>query len=169
MAALEKSLDRPTWVIHLTKRTGPLSSSRETWVGKADNREAANAAALAWVEDAAFYVSYADGPFVPLRERDRLRAESERLASVLRGLSVTPCREWQDETNDRCNVPAEFVLWGKLFPKEALGPRCYDHAAMHAGHRALGDPAWAILDLRPALRLLIDLAPASDDQQEPTT
>jgi hypothetical protein len=52
----------------------------------------------------------------------------------------------------RCNEQAEFLLWGKLFPPEALGPRCYEHAAKHAGHRALGDPAWAIFDLRGLTR-----------------
>ena len=38
---------------------------------------------------------------------------------------------------DRCQKRAEFILWGKLLP-EALGPRCYDCAAKHVGHRALG-------------------------------
>lgn len=42
-----------------------------------------------------------------------------------------------------------LALWGKLFPPLALGPRCYDHAAEHAGHSALGDPSYAIMDLRP--------------------
>ena len=49
-------------------------------------------------------------------------------------------QEWCREdlpNGERCNKPAEFILWGKLFPKEGLGPRCYDHAAKHAGHRAL--------------------------------
>lgn len=40
-------------------------------------------------------------------------------------------------TFDKCWAPAEYVLWGKLLPPEALGPRCYDHAAKHVGHRAL--------------------------------
>jgi hypothetical protein len=61
------------------------------------------------------------------------------------------CHEWVDDKNDRCNAPAEFLLWGKLFPPEGLGPRCYDHAAKHAGHQALSDrqlEQTAILDLR---------------------
>lgn len=59
------------------------------------------------------------------------------------------CREELGEpTFTKCGAPAEFLLWGKLFPPEALGPRCYDHAAKHAGHSALGNPQWAILDLR---------------------
>lgn len=69
----------------------------------------------------------------------------------------TFCREeiWRDNAGDfRCGEPAEFVLWGKLLPPESLGPRCYGHAAKHVGHGALGDPAWAILDLRPILKAL---------------
>jgi hypothetical protein len=56
------------------------------------------------------------------------------------------CRE-EDEEGNRCGAPAEFILWGKLFKPEALGPRCYDHAAKHASHRALGPrevKQWAI-------------------------
>lgn len=50
---------------------------------------------------------------------------------------------------DRCQERAEFILWGKLLPPEALGPRCYNHAARHVGHRALSrDSGWAIFDLR---------------------
>ena len=55
------------------------------------------------------------------------------------------CREWVG--NDRCNEPAEYVLWGKLIDPEGLGPRCYDHAADYVGHSALGDPTWALIDL----------------------
>jgi hypothetical protein len=64
---------------------------------------------------------------------------------------LTCCREWPRD-GDRCTRPAEFILWGKLLPPESLGPRCYKHAAKHVGHRALGDPTWAIADLRPLLR-----------------
>jgi hypothetical protein len=83
----------------------------------------------------------------------RLRVENERLREALRPFAQMHCREWIGEDKfNHCNAPAEFVLWGKLFPADALGPRCYDHAAAHAGHRALGDPSWAIIDLRPARR-----------------
>ncbi len=71
---------------------------------------------------------------------------------LLRGLAVTTCREWVE--NDRCNAPAEFVLWGKLIDPEGLGPRCYDHAAKWVDHRGLGDPSYAIIDLRPARAFL---------------
>lgn len=60
------------------------------------------------------------------------------------------CREWVEAKTNCCFERAEFLLWGKLFPPEALGPRCYEHAAKHAGHEALGYrlDQYAILDLR---------------------
>lgn len=75
------------------------------------------------------------------------------------------CREWVEDKCDRCNEPAEFVLWGKLLEPEALGPRCYDHAAKHVGHDMLSrrlrrDGSYtlkleaAIMDLRPLQRAL---------------
>lgn len=66
---------------------------------------------------------------------------------------LTCCRE-VDEDGERCAAPAEFILWGKLIPADGLGPRCYDHAAKHVGAYALGDPSWAIADLRPLTRQL---------------
>jgi hypothetical protein len=51
---------------------------------------------------------------------------------------VGGCREWPVDEMDACGKPAEFVLWGKLIPPEGLGPRCYDCAAKHVGHNALG-------------------------------
>ena len=62
------------------------------------------------------------------------------------------CRELRDDLT-RCPNPAEFLIWGKLFPPEALGPRCYDCAAKHVGHRNLGDRQVAIFDLRRLARL----------------
>lgn len=53
-----------------------------------------------------------------------------------------------------CTFQAEFILWGKLIPPEHLGPRCYDHASLAVGHSALGDPSWAIYDLRPTLEAI---------------
>lgn len=47
------------------------------------------------------------------------------------------CREWLPEKNDCCWEPAEYVLWGKLFPPEGQGPRCYDHAAKYVDHYGL--------------------------------
>lgn len=61
-------------------------------------------------------------------------------------------REWCREDladGERCHAPADFFLWGKMFPAEALGPRCYDHAVEHTHHSM---PArcdqWAVFDLR---------------------
>jgi hypothetical protein len=75
-------------------------------------------------------------------------AREYRIAKTLEAIrrNVGSCREWIADSN-RCGARAEYVLWGKLFDPDALGPRCYDHAAMHAGHRALGDPSYAIIDL----------------------
>lgn len=61
--------------------------------------------------------------------------------------NIGPCREWIAEKHNRCNEPAEYVLWGKLIPAEGLGPRCYDCAAKHVGHSWLGDRAHASIDL----------------------
>ena len=59
------------------------------------------------------------------------------------------CREWLSEEHNRCNAPAEFILWGKLINPEGLGPRCYDHAAEHVGHHALSpNSGYAVFDLR---------------------
>jgi len=75
-------------------------------------------------------------------------------------------------THDKCWKPADFVLWGKLFKPEALGPRCYDHAAKHAGHGMLarrlhGSDGFqleaAILDLRP-LRAALHLDNESEER-----
>ena len=62
-------------------------------------------------------------------ERDKLRAQRDAVIDLCR----EPCREWIEEKADRCKVVSEFILWGKLFPSEALGPRCYEHASQHLG------------------------------------
>ena len=59
------------------------------------------------------------------------------------------CRECRDEGKE-IPVPATVIIWGKLFPPEALGPKCDNHAAIHIG----GDyysprlANWAVFDLR---------------------
>jgi hypothetical protein len=63
-----------------------------------------------------------------------------------------PCREWVAEKHDRCNERSDVILWGKLFPADALGPRCLDHAAAHIGWRSLAADQieqHAVFDLRP--------------------
>lgn len=64
------------------------------------------------------------------------------------------CREWVEKKWDRCNEPAVAILWGKLFPKDALGPRCEEHTVNHCSGRdlyeVLDSPyGWAVYDLRP--------------------
>jgi hypothetical protein len=71
---------------------------------------------------------------------------------------VGGCREWVEGKADNCWAPAEYVLWGKLIPPEGLGPRCYDHAALHVGHDALRPRSMY------ALIHLLDLARALDEQ-----
>lgn len=68
-----------------------------------------------------------------------MEAAEARIALNLTALQkhVGGCREWLPEKADNCWEPAEYVLWGKLISREALGPRCYDHAAEHVGHNAL--------------------------------
>ena len=64
------------------------------------------------------------------------------------------CREWVDEIANKCNRPAVVILWGKLFPAEALGPRCPEHAEKHLGRYYVDAirEHWAIFDLRNLTR-----------------
>jgi hypothetical protein len=80
------------------------------------------------------------------------------LREAAEALAQETCREWLDDKCDRCNEPAEFILWGKLIQPEGLGPRCYDHAAKWVGHSYLSRKLAgsnnlkleaAIIDLRP--------------------
>lgn len=56
----------------------------------------------------------------------------------------TTCRRdlGEEHNHQRCGKPAQYIVWGKLFPKEALGPRCYECAAEQVGHHGLvpGNP-----------------------------
>jgi hypothetical protein len=54
------------------------------------------------------------------------------------------CRACRD--NDRTTV-AEFIIWGKLFPPQALGPRCWNHAAPWFDISRIEQ--YAVYDLRP--------------------
>lgn len=61
------------------------------------------------------------------------------------------CRECRDEAAWLApGREADFILWGKLFPPEALGPRCYDHAEKWIGRAdMLQIEMCAVYDLRP--------------------
>ena len=90
------------------------------------------------------------------RPRPRLFPDSYRAELKEAGL-LPSCGEWVEVQGAprRCSCPAEFILWGKLLPAEALGPRCYDHAAKHVGAGSLfrpGHSGWALADLRPLIR-----------------
>lgn len=62
------------------------------------------------------------------------------------------CRHWPDGANNRCGALAEFILWGKFFPPEALGPRCHDHALPYSRLDTHTVEQSAIYDLRPTNR-----------------
>jgi hypothetical protein len=47
---------------------------------------------------------------------------------------------------------ADFILWGKLLPPEALGPRCYDHAEKWVPGVSGRADQYAVFDLRPVRR-----------------
>jgi len=62
--------------------------------------------------------------------------------------NVGSCREWVEEKIDRCNEPAEYVLWGRFIDPEGLGPRCYNHAADYVHHIGLARKSgWAVIHL----------------------
>jgi hypothetical protein len=69
------------------------------------------------------------------------------------------CREWglppdaEAGAFELCHKPARLIFWGKLFPKEALGPRCEFHALRHLPD--LTDKTllqWAVFDLKGLAR-----------------
>lgn len=61
------------------------------------------------------------------------------------------CREWDENAFNYCGRPAAVIIWGKLFPDPALGPKCEKHAIDHCKGRPLNEIVhnWAIYDLRP--------------------
>lgn len=66
------------------------------------------------------------------------------------------CRECRDLLPYGDKIPqAEFVLWGKFFPQEALGPRCSGHADKYFPIH-LADQ-YAVIDLRRARQEREDL------------
>lgn len=89
-----------------------------------------------------------------LRNAERELAESKELSEQLTRLAgklMTVCRECR-------SAPADFIIWGKLFPEEALGPKCWECASKHVGSATLSDVGHegrhpAIVDLQPYNRL----------------
>lgn len=71
---------------------------------------------------------------------------------AIRAQLITTCREELGD-GERCPELAEFVLWGKMFDREALGPRCHDHACDHTSWTMPSRAdQWAVVDLRPIVR-----------------
>lgn len=59
------------------------------------------------------------------------------------------CRHCRDELAYGAVVPdADFIIWGKLFPKEALGPVCSEHASLWFPLNQAS--MYAVYDLRQA-------------------
>lgn len=67
----------------------------------------------------------------------------------LEGISAREtCRECRDELPHGSTLPeARFILWGKLFPPDAFGPKCYGHASKWF-NTARADQ-YAVYDLQP--------------------
>jgi len=62
--------------------------------------------------------------------------------------SLLACRrEFPERSYERCGKPATHIVWGKLFDKDALGPRCEDCLVEQLGWRLAKDPACAIYKL----------------------
>lgn len=77
---------------------------------------------------------------------------------------ITPvpqfCRECRDELPYGSKLPeADFILWGKYFPPEAFGPKCYFHASQWIKIELVDQ--YAVYDLRPANKLISQLEDTS--------
>jgi hypothetical protein len=114
-----------------------------------------------WVIDTLLDADMGDPRDWPLYQREAFAKVAANLlaapdpatdAAVERGRREW-CRE-EDEHGDRCARRAEFLLWGKLFPPDALGPRCHEHAIKHT-HYSMPSRTdqWAVYDLRPGAAL----------------
>lgn len=90
------------------------------------------------------------------------------IAAMLSDTDNAVCLEWVLEPKDIlnpgaghvCAEPADFIVWGHLYEKEAKGPKCSTHLRKH-----LPD-IWdwsisqnAIYDLRPLRRIIGKVAP----------
>jgi hypothetical protein len=60
------------------------------------------------------------------------------------------CRECRDKDDE--SVPAEVIIWGKFFEPEALGPKCFDHAAQYIPAHRDAWVSYAVFDLRGLVR-----------------
>ena len=69
------------------------------------------------------------------------------------GERVEFCHFRKEPTGEWCGKDADMIVWGKLFPPEALGPRCEEHAAEQLGWRTVDDRDVAIFRLRDVMPL----------------
>jgi hypothetical protein len=61
------------------------------------------------------------------------------------------CRQCRDELPHGSTLPpADFILWGKYFPEDAFGPKCYTCAMKWFD--VLRVEQYAVFDLRPLRR-----------------
>lgn len=70
------------------------------------------------------------------------------------------CREDVDD-GERCGETADLILWGRLLPADALGPRCLFHAGKYIPTDPHSVSQYAVYDLRPVGRLARELADRS--------
>jgi len=74
------------------------------------------------------------------------------------------CREEVD--GERCGKNAEYLLWGKLLPKEALGPRCFDCTQKHVHYSALASRSgWALVHVHDLALDLTAALPSGDGER----
>lgn len=95
-------------------------------------------------------------PLCEARGCGRMSVEVYDRSLVVLRAHVGGCREELGApTFDKCWKPAEYVLWGKLLPSQALGPRCYEHALRYVDHNGLAAGAnYALIHLGELARML---------------
>ena len=78
------------------------------------------------------------------------------------------CRQWLPDKADNCWAPAAFIVWGKLFDRDELGPRCADHMPERIRDVPAGVTAqWAVFDLRGVWRQERVASGDADNQEQP--
>ena len=74
------------------------------------------------------------------------------LSNAARAIEWERCRSCRDDGIDR---RAALIIWGRLFPPAALGPKCMDcaHEWMHTDDHTISQTA--VVDLRPLRAALL--------------
>lgn len=118
--------------------------------------EALIAAALKAERSAADLNGYYEGGLGT--RSDYTRAQENTDAVIADALAAIPapteaavqehCRQCRDELPYGSKLPAaDFILWGKFFPREAFGPKCTKHARKWFDISQVDQ--YAVFDLRP--------------------